>query len=152
MCRGPAWLPFPTFTTWCSSPATGSGPKSPAPSSGSLPPPGRRSRGSSTRPGWPRAGHPLLADQTIEAIRLHRVALKGQGIANPLALLMSGVIMLNHLAETRGDPRCRNAAERIKAAYNRALADGQKTRDLGGTLGTDEFAEAVVQRLPGADG
>jgi isocitrate/isopropylmalate dehydrogenase len=68
-------------------------------------------------------------------------------VANPLALLMSGVMMLNHLAETRDDPRCRDVAERIKGAYNRALADGQKTRDLGGTLGTEAFTEALLQRL-----
>jgi isocitrate/isopropylmalate dehydrogenase len=35
----------------------------------------------------------------------------------------------------------------IKAAYNRTLADGQKTRDLGGTLGTEAFADAVIARL-----
>jgi ABC-type oligopeptide transport system substrate-binding subunit len=38
-------------------------------------------------------------------------------------------------------------AERIKTAYNRALEDGQKTRDLGGQLGTQEFADAVIERL-----
>jgi len=83
----------------------------------------------------------------FEAVHGSAPDIAGQGIANPLALLMSGVMMLNHLAETRTDPRCRDVAERIKAAYNRTLADGQKTRDLGGTLGTDEFAEAVVHRL-----
>lgn len=88
----------------------------------------------------------------FEAVHGSAPDIAGQGIANPLALLMSGVMMLNHLAETRADPRCRDVAERIKAAYNRALADGQKTRDLGGTLGTEDFAEAVIQRLPGAGG
>ena len=39
------------------------------------------------------------------------------------------------------------AAERIKHAYDRALADGQKTRDIGGTLGTREFCAAVIERL-----
>jgi len=38
-------------------------------------------------------------------------------------------------------------AERIKAAYNLALEEGQKTRDLGGSLGTDAFAAAVIERL-----
>ena len=45
-------------------------------------------------------------------------------------------------------PRCSEVAERIKAAYNQALADGQKTRDLQGELGTEAFAQAVIQRLP----
>ena len=71
----------------------------------------------------------------------------GKGVANPLALLMSAVMMLNHLAETRSDESCKTAAERIKAAYDTALQDGQKTGDLGGELGTDGFADAVISRL-----
>ncbi|MDA1177601.1 MAG: hypothetical protein O2931_02275 [Planctomycetota bacterium] len=61
---------------------------------------------------------------------------------------MSAVMMLNHLSATRGDERCKVAAERIKTAYDQALADGQKTRDLGGDLGTDAFAQAINDRLP----
>jgi isocitrate/isopropylmalate dehydrogenase len=83
----------------------------------------------------------------FEAVHGSAPDIAGQGIANPLALLMSGVMMLNHVAETRNDPRCRQSAERIKAAYNRALADGQKTRDLGGDLGTEAFADAVIARM-----
>jgi isocitrate/isopropylmalate dehydrogenase len=60
---------------------------------------------------------------------------------------MSAVMMLNHLADTRGDAECRTVAGRIKTAYDAALRDSQKTRDLGGTLGTREFAEAVAARL-----
>jgi isocitrate dehydrogenase (NAD+) len=73
----------------------------------------------------------------------------GRGVANPLALLMSAVMLLNHLGETRGDPACTEAATRIKDGYNRALAEGCKTRDLGGTLGTSAFADAVIARLRG---
>lgn len=83
----------------------------------------------------------------FEAVHGSAPDIAGQGIANPLALLMSGVMMLNHLAETRSDPRCRQSAERMKTAYNRALADGQKTRDLGGSLGTEAFADAVIARM-----
>jgi hypothetical protein len=36
---------------------------------------------------------------------------------------------------------------RIKAGYNKALAEGQKTRDIGGSLGTEGFATAVIDRL-----
>lgn len=56
-------------------------------------------------------------------------------------------MMLNHLADERDDPACRAVGDRIKAAYNRALEEGQKTRDLGGTLGTREFATAIAARL-----
>ena len=55
--------------------------------------------------------------------------------------------LLNHLAETRRDEACAVAAQRIKDGYNHALAEGCKTRDLGGTLGTRQFADAVVARL-----
>lgn len=71
----------------------------------------------------------------------------GQGLANPLALLMSAVMLLNTLAARREDTRCRDAATRIKAAYDAALSDGQKTRDLGGTCSTEGFADAVIARL-----
>ncbi len=59
-------------------------------------------------------------------------------------------MMLNHLCEARRDERCGDVARRIKVAYDRALCDGQKTRDLGGELGTMAFAEAVIERLPAA--
>ena len=71
----------------------------------------------------------------------------GKNLANPLAMLMSATMMLNHLAEQEDDPECSKAAERIKVAYDRALGDDQKTRDLGGALGTKEFARAVVDRI-----
>jgi isocitrate dehydrogenase (NAD+) len=71
----------------------------------------------------------------------------GKNVANPLALLMSATMMLNHLASTRGDTASGRAAERIKAAYDRALAEGRTTRDLGGSLGTREFTRAVIDRL-----
>ena len=83
----------------------------------------------------------------FEAVHGSAPDIAGKGIANPLALLMSAVMMLNHLADTRRDESCRTAAERIKAAYNRALKDGRKTRDLGGDLGTEEFTDAVIERL-----
>ena len=71
----------------------------------------------------------------------------GKNIANPLALLMSAVMMLNYLAERDDDEVHRMTAERIRKAYDAALLDGCKTRDLGGTLDTDEFAQAVIERL-----
>jgi isocitrate dehydrogenase (NAD+) len=84
----------------------------------------------------------------FEAVHGSAPDIAGQGIANPLALLMSGVMMLNYLADTTRDPQFKRTADRIKAGYNRALMDGQKTRDLGGRLSTAEFARAVIERLP----
>jgi 3-isopropylmalate dehydrogenase len=65
----------------------------------------------------------------------------GQGIANPLAMLLSAALMLRHgfALETE--------AAAIESAVDGALADGLRTRDLGGTAGTAEATQAVLQRL-----
>jgi isocitrate dehydrogenase (NAD+) len=91
-----------------------------------------------------------IGDQAavFEAVHGSAPDIAGRNLANPLALLMSAVMMLNHLAETRDDEACATAARRIRDGYNRALAEGAKTRDLGGTLGTSGFAEAIVRQLP----
>jgi len=86
-------------------------------------------------------------DAVFEAVHGSAPDIAGQDRANPLALMMSAVMMLNHLATTRHDDVSAEVAERIKNAYNRALEEGQKTRDLGGRLGTKEFAQAVIDRL-----
>jgi isocitrate dehydrogenase (NAD+) len=67
----------------------------------------------------------------------------GQRIANPLACIMSGVMMLNHIGQT-------TIAERIKTAYNRVLARADRselTRDLGGTASTEQFTQAIIRNL-----
>src|SRR3954453_11628035 len=65
----------------------------------------------------------------------------GQNKANPTALLLSGVLMLRHLGEQA-------AAERVEDAGRAVIAEGRSTTyDLGGTTGTREFADAVIERL-----
>lgn len=88
-------------------------------------------------------------DAVFEAVHGSAPDIAGQNVANPLALIMSASMMLNHIADTRGDASCRTASRAIKDAYNKALEDGQKTRDLGGDLGTREFAQAIIERLKG---
>ena len=83
----------------------------------------------------------------FEAVHGSAPDIAGKNLANPLALLMSAVMMLNFIAVDRGDAGCHDVADRIKHAYDRAIADGQKTRDIGGTLGTREFCRAVIERL-----
>jgi len=83
----------------------------------------------------------------FEAVHGSAPDIAGKDVANPLALLMSAVMMLNHLAVDRDDASCRAVAEKVKHAYDRALADGRKTRDVGGALGTGEFSAAIVERL-----
>jgi len=74
----------------------------------------------------------------FEAVHGSAPDIAGRGVANPLAVVMSGVMMLNHLGETA-------IAGRIKAAYDDVLAKGRSlTRDLGGGASTDEFADAVI--------
>ncbi len=52
--------------------------------------------------------------------------------------------MLDHLGEQR-------AAERIEAALKKVYLEGKHTtRDVGGTAGTDEFADAVIATLKSA--
>ena len=83
----------------------------------------------------------------FEAVHGSAPDIAGKGVANPLALIMSSVMMLNYIADQRGDERCRVAAGKIKAAYDKTLADGKKTRDLSGELGTSDFASALIERL-----
>ena len=83
----------------------------------------------------------------FEAVHGTAPDIAGKDLANPLALLMSAVMMLRYLAETREDQSCATAADRIRDAYNACLIRGEKTRDLGGDLGTDQFASAMVRKL-----
>jgi len=86
-------------------------------------------------------------DALFEAVHGSAPDIAGRDLANPLALIMSSTMMLDHLATSRDDARCREASERITAAYRSALAEGDKTRDLGGELGTKAFTQAVISRI-----
>ena len=84
----------------------------------------------------------LGADAAVfEAVHGSAPDIAGKNIANPTALLLSAVLMLRHIGETA-------AAERIMRALTRVLAEGQaRTRDLGGSASTTEFADAVSRQL-----
>jgi tartrate dehydrogenase/decarboxylase/D-malate dehydrogenase len=64
----------------------------------------------------------------------------GQGIANPVAAILSAAMMLDHL-------QLPAAAARIRRAVERTLAEGHQTPDLGGKLTTRQMGEAIVVRL-----
>jgi isocitrate dehydrogenase (NAD+) len=65
----------------------------------------------------------------------------GQNKANPTALILSGVLMLRHLGE-------QEAAVRVETAIRDVIAEGRATTyDLGGSAGTSQFADAIVDRL-----
>lgn len=91
-------------------------------------------------------------EAVFEAVHGSAPDIAGKGVANPLALLMSATMLLNHAADTRDDERCRRVATAIRRAYDAALMDGQRTADLGGTLGTEAFADAVIERLERSGG
>lgn len=86
----------------------------------------------------------------FEAVHGSAPDIAGQDKANPLALIMSSVMLLNHLHETHGDENAKQAGRRIKTAYNAALAAGEKTADLGGSLSTTGFADALIKRIESA--
>ena len=66
--------------------------------------------------------------------------IKGQNKANPTALLLSAIEMLRYIGETL-------YAEKIEKALFKTLKDGNCTVDLGGTLSTTDFADAVISNL-----
>ncbi|HYY41336.1 MAG TPA: isocitrate/isopropylmalate family dehydrogenase, partial [Pyrinomonadaceae bacterium] len=75
----------------------------------------------------------------FEAVHGSAPDIAGQGIANPTALLQSGIMMLRHLGE-------REAAELIEDAMLKVFREGQvRTRDIGGTAKTSEFARAIIE-------
>jgi isocitrate dehydrogenase (NAD+) len=77
----------------------------------------------------------------FEAVHGSAPDIAGKNLANPLALILSAAMMLDHLKEL-------DAARRVRAAVEAVLADGKKlTRDLGGSSGTTEIAEAVAAKV-----
>ena len=65
----------------------------------------------------------------------------GTGAANPLAMFLSAALMLRHAFGME------DQASAIESAVDRALLDGLRTRDLGGTAGTRDATDAVLKHL-----
>ncbi len=64
----------------------------------------------------------------------------GQNLANPIAAIRSAAMLLEYLGDREG-------AARMESAVGRVLAQGIRTRDLGGSAGTREFGDAVVSEM-----
>jgi len=80
----------------------------------------------------------------FEAVHGTAPDIAGKGLANPTALLMSSILMLNHLGE-------KTTAERIEKALIKVYKEGKHvTKDVGGKAGTQEFTDAVIAALPKA--
>jgi 3-isopropylmalate dehydrogenase len=65
----------------------------------------------------------------------------GTGAANPLAMFLSAALMLRHGLGLEAE------AAALESAVDRALADGLRTADLGGSAGTAEATRAVLENL-----
>lgn len=83
----------------------------------------------------------------FEAVHGSAPDIANKNIANPLAIIMSSVMMLNHLADAHQDKNCQEVADAIKAAYNLSIKKGETTKDLGGTLSTSEFTDRLIANL-----
>jgi isocitrate dehydrogenase (NAD+) len=79
----------------------------------------------------------------FEAVHGSAPDIAGKGIANPLAITMSGGMMLRHLGEEK-------AALALDEAVRTVLKEGRAlTRDLGGTATTREMADGIIDQLTG---
>lgn len=67
----------------------------------------------------------------------------GQGIANPIATLLSAAMMLRYSLDAPA------AADRIDAAVEGVLGQGHRTRDIGGDLGTRAVGDLILEALSG---
>jgi isocitrate dehydrogenase (NAD+) len=77
----------------------------------------------------------------FEAVHGSAPDIADKNLANPTALLLSALLMLEHIGE-------RDRAARIRQALDRVLTDGKvRTRDLGGEASTTEFADAVSREV-----
>jgi len=65
----------------------------------------------------------------------------GKGIANPLGTILSAAMMLRHSLGLEAEARV------IEDAVHRAVAEGARTGDLGGKLGTKAMTDEVLKRL-----
>lgn len=77
----------------------------------------------------------------FEAVHGSAPDIAGQGIANPTALILSGVLMLRYLGE-------REAADSVENAVRSVLAAGKAlTGDLGGSASTQQYTDAILAEL-----
>src|SRR5512143_2306112 len=77
----------------------------------------------------------------VEAVHGSAPKYAGMNRANPTALILSGVLMLRHL----GHP---DAATRVETALRDVVAEGRATTaDMGGSAGTSQFADAIIEKL-----
>jgi isocitrate dehydrogenase (NAD+) len=77
----------------------------------------------------------------FEAVHGSAPDIAGKGISNPLALMLSGAMMLDHVGLQDKGKRLRDAIDAV------LCEDKIRTGDLGGKAGTKEFTQAIIKRL-----
>ena len=87
-------------------------------------------------------GANIGADAAIfEAVHGSAPDIAGKGIANPLALMLSGAMMLDHVG-------MQDKAKRLRDAIDAVLCEDKvRTGDLGGKASTKEFTQAIIKRV-----
>lgn len=76
----------------------------------------------------------------------------GKGVANPTGLILSATMLIEWLADKKGLNSYADAAAAVHKAVDLALSNPEsRTRDLGGKIGTEEFAAAIVAELRRSD-
>jgi tartrate dehydrogenase/decarboxylase/D-malate dehydrogenase len=69
----------------------------------------------------------------------------GKNIANPIAMVWSGALMLDFLGHSEGNWRA--AHDAIVAAIETVIKTGPKTPDLGGSASTTQVGEAIAAQI-----
>jgi tartrate dehydrogenase/decarboxylase/D-malate dehydrogenase len=85
----------------------------------------------------PPRDHPSM----FEPVHGSAPDIAGLGVANPVGQMWAAAMMLDHLGEAAG-------SRILVEAFEQTLAAGIRTRDLGGTAGTEDFTDAVLDRIP----
>src|SRR5947199_10191352 len=83
----------------------------------------------------------------FEAVHGSAPKYKGQNKVNPMALMLSGVMLLRHIEE-------RDAADRLESAIAEVISEGEDvtydlkpSRDDPSAVGTSEYADAIVNKI-----
>ncbi|MFQ6023436.1 MAG: isocitrate/isopropylmalate family dehydrogenase, partial [Acidiferrobacterales bacterium] len=84
-----------------------------------------------------------IGDETaiFEAVHGSAPDIAGKNVANPSALILAAALMLEHLGVGEKAEKIRHALRGVIQSRDRCTAD------LGGQSGTDEFAQALIERL-----
>jgi isocitrate dehydrogenase (NAD+) len=77
----------------------------------------------------------------FEAVHGSAPDIAGQGIANPAAQMLAAAMMLDHIGQLQEAVRLRRALETV------IVKDNVRTKDLGGSASTTDFARAVARRV-----